>query len=232
MVCLQELIFLFVFNLDLNQNTHEDCQYHPRECQFLTHIFSRIEKSLLDALGFCCLLVLFSSNMYFEEFHHVVGHPFLSFAFRYPPVLFPKYPFPIFYHVNSKSINKPSSAFPCVSVSLQTLKQHFSRALQSRIRYKDQINTRGRMRTIQNFLLFKCNGQYGKYQIVFQMVCFRIVYPLQSSSKTAKPECWDDVPSYTSTTTFRTTFFIPIQYNSKAQEDCKWFLLLLPVKFR
>ena len=49
------------------------------------------------------------------------------------PVPVPKYPFPIFYHISNKSINEPSFAFPDVSVSLQTLKQHFSKALQSRM---------------------------------------------------------------------------------------------------
>lgn len=47
-------------------------------------------------------------------------------------VLVPKYPFPIFHHISSKSINKPSLGLPYVSVSLQTLKQHFSRALLSK----------------------------------------------------------------------------------------------------
>lgn len=87
MVCLQELLFLFVFNLDLNQNTHEDCSTTPENASFSYTFSGGWKKAWWIMLSFVIWLVgLFSTIMYFEEFHHVVGHLFLylSFAFRYP----------------------------------------------------------------------------------------------------------------------------------------------------
>lgn len=79
------------------------------------------------------LVGLIFSNKYFKEFHHVAGQTFLqlSFAFHCPgsQVSFAY----IFYYISSKSINKPSLGLPYVSVSLQTLKQQFSRALLSKM---------------------------------------------------------------------------------------------------
>lgn len=65
MVCLQELLFLFVFNLDLNQNTHEDCSTTPENASFSYTFSRRMEKSLVDTVEFCHLVGWF-------VFHHHV----------------------------------------------------------------------------------------------------------------------------------------------------------------
>lgn len=132
-----------------------------------------MKKSLLDAVGFCCLPVLFCfpSTGTLRSFIMLLGIHFCTslLPFVILPVLVSKYPFPIFYHISSKSINEPSFAFLCMSVSLQTLKPHFSRApiKNAGTRIRLTSSNRRRMRAIQNILLFKCNGQYGKYQIIF-----------------------------------------------------------------
>lgn len=83
MVCLQELVFIFVSTW-VSTRTHMKTVVPPwKMTGFHTH-FQEDGKKLN---GCCWVLVdFFSSNMYFEEFHHIARHPFLylSSAFCYP----------------------------------------------------------------------------------------------------------------------------------------------------
>jgi len=133
MVCLQELTFLSVFHLDLNQNTHEDYSTTPENASF-SYTFSVGHKKAYWMLwGFVRCLVFLQQVLWAVSPCCLASVSVCLLPFVILPVLVPKYPFPIFYHISSKSINKPSLALPCASFSLQTLKQHFSRALQSRM---------------------------------------------------------------------------------------------------
>lgn len=108
---------------------------HPRECQLLICILKRTEKSLWDTAGFCWL-DSFPPTCTSRRFIMFLGIQFCIslLPFVILPVLIPKHPSPILHHVSSKSTNKASFAFPCGSVSRQPVKQHFSRALQSKTR--------------------------------------------------------------------------------------------------
>lgn len=133
MVCLQELFFLFVSTW-ISTRTHMKTVVPPWRMPVSHTHFQEDGKKFSG----CCwvLASLASSNMYFEEFHLIAGHPFLYLSllpFVILLVLVPKHPFYIFYLISSKSITKPFFALPYVSVSLQPSKQHFSRALQSRM---------------------------------------------------------------------------------------------------
>lgn len=135
MVCLQELIFLSVFNLDLNQNTHEDCSTTPENASFSYTFSVGWKKAHWMLMGFVVWLFCFPPTCTLRRFIMLLDIHFCTSCLLFVtlPVLAPKCPFPIFYHVSSKSMRVLSSAFPCVSVSLQTLKQNFSRVLQSRM---------------------------------------------------------------------------------------------------
>lgn len=117
-VCLQEWIFLLVFNLDLKENTHEDCSTTPENASFSYTLSGGCKK----AVGFSCLVNLFPLKHTLRSFITLLRIHFCIslLPFIILVVLVPKYSFPVFYHISSKSINKPPFVFPCVPVPLQT----------------------------------------------------------------------------------------------------------------
>lgn len=148
----------------ISTRTHMNNVAFPRRMPVSRTYFQQDGRKLT---GYFCF-GLVSPIMYFVEFVILSGTQFCTShpPFVILPVLLPKYPFPLFCCVSSQLVKEPSFALSNVSVSMQILKQHFSRTLQPRIQVQLRLTYTRRMSTIQNFLLFKFNRQ-RKGQIVF-----------------------------------------------------------------